>query len=435
MKRSLLPFASLIILTANISFAQHRTCGTPDLPIEYETWLAQFAAQERNSNPNVDVQTAYTIPVIVHIVNNGESVGTGTNISQTQVTSQFTSLNKDFSLTNTDFASVCPASFQSAASNLQITFCKALRDPAGNALAEPGIERINRNTAGFSAPPYSMAYCDGTIKIQTIWNPRNYLNIWVLRLSGGILGYATFPAGSTLTGLTSPFGNSTSDGVVIQYDAFGTTGTVSAPYNKGRTATHEIGHWMGLRHIWGDDSNIDGVCNGSDACSGSDFCNDTPNACDCHYGAPSFPQLDMCSPSSPGTMYVNYMDYTDDASMVMFTANQKTRTQTAMANGTYRAPLASSFVCSPLGVASVTAGDKFKFYPNPTNGKLTVDVISMGSDLKVTIYNLVGEVVKEFKVENTMKFDVDLSDKQNGMYFITLSSASEKITQKFTLTK
>ena len=434
MKRSLLSLSIFFIFSGSSTFAQQLVCGTPPLPLEYETWLNEMMASSRNStDPNVQYQ--YIVPTIVHVINNGEAIGTGYNISQAQINSQFTALNKDFSLTNTDFASVCPAAFQSVAANVQVTFCQALRDPQGNTLAEPGIERLNRNTLGFTAGPYSMGYIDGTIKISTIWDPHDYLNIWVLRLASPLLGYATFPSGTTLTGLMAPYGNSTSDGIVILYSVFGTTGNVSAPYNKGRTSTHELGHWLGLRHIWGDDGDVDGICNNADSCNGSDYCNDTPNACDNHYGAPTYPQLDMCSPNLPGTMYCNYMDYSEDGSKVMFTANQKTRIQTAMASGTYRSQLLYSYVCSPAGVATITAGDKFKFYPNPANGLLTVDVVSMGGDLNVKIYDLVGELVKEFNVNNSLKFDVDLSDKLNGMYFISLSNSSETVTQKFTLTK
>ena len=413
--------ASLFLCSTINLFAQQRTCGTPVLPLEFEEWINQFAVQRNSADPNA--QVAYVIPTIVHIIHNGEAVGTGTNISQAQVTSQFTVLNKDFTKTNADFSSVCPAVFQAVAANCQITFCKALRKPSGVVLTEAGIDRVNRNTMGWSAPPYSMNYITSTIKPATIYNPSNYLNIWVCDMSNGLLGFATFPANSTLTGLSAPYGTATTDGVAVLYNAFGSVGNVGFPYDLGRSATHEIGHWLGLRHIWGD------------AGCGNDYCNDTPTQSGPNYaGCPPFPQV-TCGNGPNGDMWVNYMDYVTDACMVMFTANQKTRMQTCMANGTYRVPLANSLVCSPLGIPTEAKNTKFNIYPNPSTGMITVDAFNMGSDLNVRIFNVVGALVKEMRMENAIKFDVDLTAADNGMYFMELDNGHEKVTQLFSLSK
>ncbi|HEY6159780.1 MAG TPA: M43 family zinc metalloprotease [Bacteroidia bacterium] len=419
MKKYLLPLA--LFLAAAPAFAQQRTCGTPILPLEYEDWIQQKIA-ERFADPN-SPQATYTIPCIVHIINNGESVGSGSNISQTQVNSQFDVLNEDYNKTNPDFATVCPSVFQSVAANCQITWCKALRDPNGNTLSEPGIDRINRNTMGWSAPPYSQSYIDATIKPASIWDPTRYCNIWVCNLGNQLLGYATFPSNSTLAGLFGPYGTATTDGVVILYNAFGRVGNVASPYNKGRSATHELGHWLGLRHIWGD------------ATCGNDYCADTPTQNGPNYaGCPSFPSV-TCTNGPNGDMWVNYMDYVTDACMVMFTNNQKTRMQTAMQHGTYRLPLQSSFVCSPLSTGDIDAHHKFDLYPNPTAGRITIDPLDMGGELTVKVYDIVGNLVKEMKMENNAKFEVDLTDKQNGAYFIELSNSAGRVTQKFNLVK
>lgn len=140
-------------------------------------------------------------------------------------------------------------------------------------------------------------------------SPTTKLNIWVCNLGGGILGYAQFPGGSSST-----------DGVVIDDNAFGTTGTVAAPYNKGRTATHEVGHWLNLRHIWGD------------ATCGSDLVSDTPQHNTANYGCPTYPHYSTCT-GTPVEMTMNYMDYTDDACMYMFTQGQKTRAMAIFAVG------------------------------------------------------------------------------------------------------
>ena len=153
------------------------------------------------------------------------------------------------------------------------------------------------------------------------WNSTQYLNLWSCNMSGGILGYAQFPGGTAST-----------DGVVILYSAFGRTGTVSAPYNKGRTATHEVGHWLNLRHIWGD------------ANCGSDLVNDTPTHNTANYGCPTYPHLSTCT-GTPTEMTMNYMDYTDDACMYMFTTGQSTRMTAAI--NTSRSGLLTSLGCTP----------------------------------------------------------------------------------------
>jgi PKD repeat protein len=286
----------------------------------------------------------YTIAVVYHIIHNNETVGgSGSyNLSQAQINSQTTILNADYAGTNSDISQV-PSAFQTVkAGNCNITFCMALKDPSGNTLTEPGIDRINRNTKGWTAPPYSQSYIDATIKPNSIWDPTKYLNIWSCNLSGGLLGYATFPAASGLTGIPGSLGTSSTDGVVLLGSALGNTGFQSTTqYNKGRSGTHEVGHWLGLRHIWGDGNCV------------TDYCADTPPAEGSHFGciSPSTPyHVNQCGTgqSPNGEMTMNYMDYTDDACMFMFSLDQRTRMQTCMANGTYRSPLTgnSASICS-----------------------------------------------------------------------------------------
>lgn len=281
MKRPLLSIAIASALACNIAVAQHehtatngtdphqapgRNCATVIPSEEWDTWFNQLVEKYTQDHALSKTAQSYTVPVIVHIIHSGEAVGSGTNISQAQVNSQITVLNNDYAGTGLNVGN-CPAAFTSVLSNTGIHWCAALKDPNGNTLAEPGIERIHYNTiSGLGAPGssgYSTTDVDGTIKPLTIWNPTKYCNIWVLKLGGGLLGYATFPGGTGLSGL---FGSGTTqdDGVVIGYNYFGSTGTLSAPYNKGRTATHELGHWLGLRHINGDMN------------CGNDFCTDTP---------------------------------------------------------------------------------------------------------------------------------------------------------------
>jgi hypothetical protein len=140
------------------------------------------------------------------------------------------------------------------------------------------------------------------------FKPTSHLNLWVCPLSGGLLGYAQFPGGPAAT-----------DGVVVNYRAFGTNGTAQAPFHKGRTATHEVGHYLNLRHIWGDTPD----------CSGSDMVADTPNCAGPNTGTPTWPVV-TCNNGPNGDMFMNYMDYTDDEGMFMFTAQQVLRMRTAL---------------------------------------------------------------------------------------------------------
>ncbi|RZK61401.1 MAG: hypothetical protein EOO59_05165, partial [Hymenobacter sp.] len=303
----------------------------------------------------------YTLPVVVHVVNNGEAVGTGTNISQAQVLSQLAVLNEDYRNSNTD-GTLVPSAFQGLRSDMQVQFVPAAVDPSGNLLAEPGIDRVDRNAKGWTAPPYAaLAYIESTIKPGSYWDPNRYLNIWVLNLGGGLLGYAQFPDNTAgLGGLSALGGSAATDGVVVLYAAFGRVGTLAAPYNKGRTLTHELGHWFGLRHIWGDDENT------SDTCSGSDYADDTPNQAIEHYGCPSYPQV-TCSNGPSGDMFMDYMDYVDDACMQLFSGSQKDRLQAVMAAGTpRRSILVTSNVACPNGITAATAANSGAVCPGGT---------------------------------------------------------------------
>lgn len=327
-----------------------RTCGTMDMPYlyvknakgqtmleEFEEWLQQKIKEDQGKN--LPKNNVYTIPVIVHIIHNSnEAVGQGRNISQAQVYSQYDVLNEDFRRTNPD-ASQTPGPFAAVAADIEIQFCKAMVDPNGNPLPEPGLRRIPATSiSGLSntTTGYSQSTIENIIKPATSWDPNRYFNIWVCQLQGGLLGYAQFPSNSGLPGMPTNGGAANTDGVVIGYNYFGRVGNLSAPFNLGRTATHEVGHWLGLRHIWGD-----GNC-------ASDFCNDTPTQSNSTSGCPSYPASAGCSgsPNPPGRMFQNYMDYTNDACMNLFTNDQKTRMRTVMQNSPRRVQLLTSNVCN-----------------------------------------------------------------------------------------
>lgn len=418
-----------------------RKCATPVLNTEYETWLQQaIQKQEQFANAKV-ASIIYTIPVVFHIIHNGQAVGTTRNISQAQVNSQITALNNDYRKTNTDFSTwVTQSSFVSAAADCEINFCLAKVSPTGAVLAEPGIDRVNTTTKGWTAPPYSginSQYIEQTIKPGSSWDPNKYLNIWVLEFSeNGLLGYAqlpTVPSGiNPIQDIAGSGGDADTDGVVLGYKYVGTVGSATSPNNKGRTASHEIGHWLGLRHIWGDDG---GSCSGS-----GDYVLDTPNQGSEVYGCPTTSgvvKTDACSPITPGINYQNYMDYGDDACLVMFTTGQKARMQACMANCPLRMSLTTATVCAlPISLEEATANAEISIYPNPSNGELNVSIeVVNPQDYNISIINTLGQTIKEIKQSQSnggiLKFD--LSNSPAGVYFITYKSKSYSKTKRVVL--
>ncbi|TYP76948.1 zinc metalloprotease [Aquimarina intermedia] len=235
-----------------------------------------------------------TIPVYVHVIYNNSQE----NISDAQINSQIAVLNKDFRLTNGD-ASLVPSEFSGNAADTQIQFSLTGITRKFSTRAEWGTRDDMKKSSQGGVDPI---------------DPANYLNIWICNIGGGILGYAQFPGGSATT-----------DGVVIAAPYFGTEGYVSAPFDLGRTATHEVGHYLNLRHIWGDGR-----------CRQDDFVNDTPASDRSNYGCPSYPTTHCKS----NDMTMNYMDYTNDACMYMFTNGQKLRMRAVLESGGARASLA-----------------------------------------------------------------------------------------------
>jgi hypothetical protein len=233
------------------------------------------------------------IPVVVNVLYRT----TAENISATQIQSQIDVLNKDFNALNSDYNSV-PALFSGVKANVGITF-----------VLDQVVRKSTTKTSWGTNDSMKKTSSGGLAPIS----PTTKLNMWVCTIGGGILGYAQFPGGSSST-----------DGVAIDSKYFGLSGTANAPFNLGRTATHEVGHWMNLRHIWGD------------ATCGSDLVSDTPTHNAANYGVPTYPHKSTCS-GTPVEMTMNYMDYTDDRGMYMFSTGQKSRISTIFLSGGSRA--------------------------------------------------------------------------------------------------
>lgn len=362
MIRNFLLSICTLLLFAGTTFGQQRSCGTnevlarqllenPDLQqirndIERQT---QDFIQSGGALDRVQV----TIPVVVHVVYYNSTQ----NLTDQQILSQIDVLNADFRRLNADAVNT-PGVWQSIAADCEVNFCMAAQTPAG--AATTGIERRQTTVNGFSTNDNVKHFSSGGLDA---WDASKYLNLWVCNLSGGLLGYAQFPGGPAAT-----------DGVVCDYAYFGTIGS-TPPFHLGRTATHEVGHWLNCYHIWGDDGT---------SCSGSDLVSDTPNQADENYGCPPFPTV-SCSNGPNGDMFMNYMDYTDDACMNLFTNGQKSRMQSLFSAGGARVSLLSSPGCdAPSGGGSCgTPGGL-----SATNITQTSATLAWGAVGGATSYNL-----------------------------------------------
>jgi len=380
----------VIVVLLNVFFAnaQQRNCGTmqhldeirqrdPGVDsrmdienLDIKHWISNYTSSSK-SMPNI-----ITIPVVVHVIYKNSSQ----NISDSQIFSQIDILNEDFRMNNSDASSV-PSAFAGAAADCEIEFCLAVRDPNGNATT--GITRTYTTTSSFSGYT-NMKYSN--TGGQDAWNTSDYLNIWVCNLASGLLGFATFPGG-----------NSSIDGVVCDYAYFGNTGTATSPYDLGRTATHEVGHWLNLYHIWGDS-----YC-------GSDYVSDTPKHEDSNYGCPSYPQASSCSGTgSSGEMFMNYMDYTNDACMFMFSTGQKNRMRATL-NGS-RSSLLSSLGCQVVYPPIILSS-------NTTN--LSCSLANDGS-INLTAIGGVSPLSYVWSNGSTTQ---DISNLSSGYYNVTVTDA------------
>lgn len=383
MKRHFTLLALMLAFTTAIWAQDHRNCGTTE-------YMEQQMLQQPEYQRNLDAieehtqrfiknhqhqhnsRTVITIPVVVHVVWNT----TAENISDNQIFSQINVLNEDFRKMNADVSQV-PTIFQGVVADAEIEFCLAQRDPNGNATT--GITRTQTSVTSFSTNNNVKFNATGG---KDAWPRDQYLNLWVCDLGNGLLGYAQFPGGSAST-----------DGVVCDYAYFGSGGTATYPYDKGRTATHEVGHWLNLRHIWGD------------ATCGNDQVSDTPVHNTSNGGCPAYPHYSTCS-GSPIEMTMNYMDYTYDACMYMFTLGQSTRMNAVLAPGGARYSLVSSLGCTPPNPNACNTATNL-LASNITNTSATVswapaaNAISYNLDYKLatsTLWNTVNVAGTSFSI-------------------------------------
>lgn len=361
----------------------------------------------RISNKQSDAGTLnpaeFIIPVVVHVLYNHPDQ----NISKAQVESQIDVLNKDFGKKNADIVNV-PAVFAGLATDTKIRFSLAELDPEGK--PTDGIVRKYTDVKVWKQ--------DDQMKFTSsqgsdAWNAQDYLNIWVCNLDKSLLGYSSFPSGAPQK-----------DGVVIRTDVFGTVNNKHPIYNKGRTTTHEVGHWLGLKHLWGD------------ADCGDDLVDDTPPQQTYNTGCSGFPRMGAgaCSKLAPnGEMYMNFMDFSDDACLIMFTQGQAARMRSLFEQGGARAGITQSKGLRAPGnnnIADVIPDETIDFVlsPNPATGSyVRLAGRTNGFTLThITIYDYAGKRVLQF--QNTTSLNI--GSLPAGLYIVRIHTNNATITKK-----
>lgn len=392
MKRTLTQFSTLkklfflsaiLFFSTSFSFGQ-RTCGTMEnleMRMQQDPGLKMRMEEMENDIKNIKgnnsgSRAVFTIPVVFHVVYRTATE----NISDARLIEQLNILTEDFRRLNADKTNT-PAGFLGIAGDTEIEFCLAQQDPLGN--PSTGITRTLTTVTAFNTNDAVKFNAQGG---KDVWDRNKYLNIWVCNLGNSLLGYAQFPGGAAAT-----------DGVVCHYKYTGKTGA-TAPFNKGRTATHEVGHFFNLRHIWGD------------ANCGNDQVADTPVQQDENYGCPTYPlSPNSCSTTnSNGDMFMNYMDYSDDGCMNAFSVGQGTRMQASL-NLASRVGLKNSIGCQPVNLALNDAGISAIVSPSGSSCDLTfipvVTLKNFGSNTLTSAiinFNIDGGTNQTFNYSGTL---------------------------------
>lgn len=349
--------------------------------------LNGYASLDRS----LDEDTTLTIPVVVHLI----AFDSTQFISDDDVIWQINSTTLDFTRRNDD-QNQTPDMFKDLAADCRIEFCLATIDPSGHS-----TQGITRTVTDISEIGFTDSYYQSILGGHDPWDPSSYLNIWVCEISeaGEVAGYSSLPDGSELW-----------DGIVIDYRYFGRGLHSLPPFNYGRTLTHEMGHWMGLNHIWGNQP----------GCDTDDGIADTPRQFDHYSGCPVFPQLSCGSED----MFMNFMDLTDDQCVNLFTADQKAYMRGLLLLS--RSSLIHSTKCDDQVTEVNNNGIKYKISPNPVTNFLEIRYIPY-SRQETSVYTIYGELVAFF----TQNEKLDVSALKPGTYLLQIHAGSSRFIGKF----
>lgn len=444
---------SLIIALSTTFYGQenYKMCNTTKLVVQELKDNYDYATARENSQlikDNSTEKTTITIPVVIHIIHRQShpNVGSGTNIPNIQIEDALRILNEDFSKNNPEFPNPPRNTFLNYWGNPDLEFCLATTDPNGNSTS--GITRTATAQTNWDADDNTES---NAMKLNSSggknsWDPKKYLNIWICDLTnsqggGQTLGYAYLP------GLLAGFGqNAWKDGLVVDYRYFGTNGN-AAPSSDGRTATHEIGHYLGLMHTFCEQTDNQGnlICCDNDNNTFGGFVDDTPATKDIYFGpVTSSTNNNTCNDLSYSNAFntnvldmdENFMAYS--ANTWMFSQGQvdvmmATLNTSEINSG--RSSLKNSNIstnCSGIISSALNElNEKIRIYPNPSNGKLFFSTSELIKSIKVT--NIIGKEI--YSTNNFNNNSIDLINFNNGVYFINLSTEKGTITKKIILTK
>jgi hypothetical protein len=423
----------LFMLASQVFFGQQRTCGTdaymekmlsnPELKLQYLDLQKQFeselerltnAQQKKNGSSTFRTNATIRIPVAIHFPSVANtSSETLKSCLRLLAQKQIAILNADYNATNSDLSLWTEASIYYPGVNIgdmDVSWEIATQNhPTGSGLSN-GMLAVTFGTHFLSAGDITCPTCNQ----DSSW--AGYCNLVVTNISGGILGFSP-PGGSPSQGMT----------VVIDNNAFGATMTgtptscsgyvPSAPYNLGRTLTHELGHFFNLYHTFQSCSNSNCNTQGDRVC-------DTPPLGTPTYSCPSDGSVAGCD-GFTSALNMNYMDYTNDACMYMFTAGQVTRMLA------YYNTIASQFLTNTLSNNEFLAAN-FAIAPNPNNGSFTIQFKDLTNTISVEVFDITGRVVYEnnFNVTSEHSQTVNIQNPTSGVYFINVKSGSSIVTKK-----
>lgn len=426
------------MLFAVIANAQMDKCAT--MPVLKESiqkynlqtnfYSAEQAAMkwlEQNKQTLLSSKTkaVIKIPVVVHVVYKSAIQ----NIPDSNIFSQISVLNECFRKVNSNYGNTRNI-FDTIGADIEIEFCLADKDPMGNPTTG-----IIRKSAPSNSAFDPLSGFDNVKKPSkggdTLWAPSQYLNIWTCDMSlfsfEVVLGYAQFPGMAAQT-----------DGVVIQYNYFGRN---AKPKFSGRTTVHEVGHWLGMRHIWADDS--PGLSQPG-TCDSTDFVGDTPN-CKSQSQSNCDTVINSCSNEDPywgsidpPDMVENYMDYSKDSCMTMFTKGQKARMYSFLNTDPMRLAITTSTAgCNTYaGLGEIKDfGSHVNIYPNPASDVVKVTLANMGySDFNYELFNAVGQRIKSGEI-NYLITEINTGDLESGIYFMKVFNTSNTITKRLVVNR